>query len=332
MDFKANKNKKLNLIFCGTPDFCLPTLDLLINHPNIFLSHIITPTSKPVGRGHKIAPPPVAQFALDNNISLFQTENINKEIEFLNQFQLPDGKNQPDIILVLAFCQFLAKKILDLPAIGCFNIHASILPKLRGAAPIQHAILQGEKSTGITIQKMVKKMDAGDVVQKDIISISEKETGGQLFTRLKFLAALSTNSFIENVLNSSSNSSLNYEKQDEANVTYAPCLQREDGHINFAKDDYITIDRKVRALDPWPGTYCFLNNKRLKIFEVTPITMNINIKAGEVKRDMGGLIVGINPGTPGIKVLRLSRVQLEGKKCCSDVELLNGLREDIILS
>ncbi|MBF0298531.1 MAG: methionyl-tRNA formyltransferase [Oligoflexia bacterium] len=345
---RTRTHRKLNVIFCGTPDFCLPTLELLLNHPHINLSHIITPESKPVGRGRKITLPAVAQFAIDNNIPLFQTENINKEEKFLSDLNLISDeknyekdheRNRPDIILVLAFCQFLSQKILDLPRIGAFNIHASILPKLRGAAPIQHAILKGEKSSGISIQKMVKKMDAGDVVQKDEIEISESEIGGQLFTRLKFLAALSTNSFLQKILNNN----LTFEKQDETKVTFAPCLQREYGHINFLKDDFETINKKVRALDPWPGTYCFLNGKRLKIFEIEPITMNVNLKPGEVKKDLGGLVVGVMPSNKSeseikskseskIKAVRLSKIQLEGKKCCCDVELLHGLREEITLT
>jgi methionyl-tRNA formyltransferase len=202
-----------------------------------------------------------------------------------------------------------------MPRLGCFNIHTSILPKYRGAAPIQYALLSGDTTTGVSIQKMVKEMDAGDLVHFHELPISETETGGQLYTRLKFQAALSTNTLIENILKNK----LFFTPQDPRGVSFAPTLKKEDGFLNFKESTSSKIQNQIRALDPWPGTYCFLNNQRLKIFEIEKLQRSL--RPGETSLDHGHLAVGTLDG-----VIRLSNVQLEGKKICSDTELLNGLK------
>ncbi|MDO9182656.1 MAG: methionyl-tRNA formyltransferase [Bacteriovorax sp.] len=302
--------KKLNIAFCGTPDFSLPTLELLHQHPHINLVAIITMPDRPAGRGQELKSPPVADFAKQHRLPLYQVENINREELILLELETFNI----DFFLVLAFAQFLGNRILNMPRLGCFNIHTSILPKYRGAAPIQYALLNGDKSTGVSIQKMVKEMDAGDLVAFHEISISNTETGGQLYTRLKFQAALSTNSFIETVVNNK----LIYTPQDPKNISFAPTLKKEDGLLNFTESSNSKISNQVRALDPWPGTYCFLNNLRLKVLEVE--SLNRFLKPNETSIEHGHLAVGCSDGT-----IRLSRVQLEGKKSCSDTELLNGL-------
>lgn len=306
--------KKLNVAFCGTPDFSVPVLELLANHPQVNLVRVITMPDRPAGRGKKLQSPPVAEFAKLHKIPLIQTENINREPEALELLNSDDI----DVMLVLAFAQFLGKKVLELPRLGCFNIHTSILPKYRGAAPIQYALLNGDKSTGVSIQKMVKKMDAGDLVLCDHLDISPNETGGQLYTRLKFQAALSADQFINMVLEDK----LEFTPQDEAGVSFAPTLKKEDGHLNFAEKSFDELFNKVRALKPWPGTYCFLNGKRLKVLEVQPDEQKLS--PGELSMAFGTLVLGTNTGS-----IRLSRVQLEGKKQCSDAELINGLKNKL---
>ena len=150
--------KKLNVVFFGTPDFSVPTLELLHHHPDINLLAIVTMPDRPAGRGQELKSPPVAEYAKQNKIQLYQVENINKEETILSQLE----QKNVDFILVLAFAQFLGSRVLKMPKLGCFNIHTSILPKYRGAAPIQYALLNGDTSTGVSIQKMVKEMDAGD--------------------------------------------------------------------------------------------------------------------------------------------------------------------------
>ncbi len=303
--------KKLNVVFCGTPDFSVPTLELLHQHPHINLVGVVTMPDRPAGRGQELKSPPVAEYAKQNKIPLYQVENINREDKILSELE---SKNV-DFILVLAFAQFLGNRVLNMPKLGCFNIHTSILPKYRGAAPIQYALLNGDTSTGVSIQKMVKEMDAGDLVHFHEMPIAESETGGQLYTRLKFQAALSTNTLIETILNNK----LVFSPQDPKGISFAPTLKKEDGLINFKDSTISKIHNQIRALDPWPGTYCFLGSQRLKVFEIEKLQRSLN--PGETSVDHGHLAVGTLDG-----VVRLSLVQLEGKKVCSDTELLNGLK------
>lgn len=303
--------KKLNVVYCGTPDFSVPTLEELFNNPAINLVGVITMPDRPAGRGQELKSPPVAEFAKAHNIALFQVENINREPAVLEALE----KLEIDFILVLAFAQFLGSRVLNMPKLGCFNIHTSILPKYRGAAPIQYALLNGDTSTGVSIQKMVKEMDAGDLVHFDEIAIAHDENGESLYNRLKNQAAVSTKALIEKILNEK----LVYTPQDPANVSFAPTLKKEDGFLNFKDSDYKKLFNQVRALDPWPGTYCYLNGQRLKVFTIEKLQRTL--KPGETSIEHGHLAVGLKDIT-----VRLSKVQLEGKKVCTDTELLNGLK------
>ncbi len=303
--------RKLNVVFCGTPDFSLPTLELLHQHPHINLVGIVTMPDRPSGRGQDLKSPPVAEYAKLHKLPLFQVENINREDQILNEFE----SNNIDFILVLAFAQFLGIRLLNLPKLGCFNIHTSILPKYRGAAPIQYALLNGDTTTGVSIQKMVKEMDAGDLVHFHELAIAETETSGLLSTRLKFQAALSTNQLIRDILESK----LTFTPQDSSRISFAPTLKKEDGFLDFKNFDYKKIQNHIKALDPWPGTYCFLNNQRLKVFQIDKLQRNLT--PGELSTDHGHLAIGCKDCT-----IRLSLVQLEGKKVGSDTELLNGLK------
>jgi methionyl-tRNA formyltransferase len=270
------------------------------------------------GRGMELKSPEVIEFAKSKKIPFFQTENVNKEITFLNKLK----SEELDFIVVLAFAQFLSSDLLNMAKIGCFNIHTSILPKYRGAAPIQYALLNGDSETGVSIQRMVKKMDAGDLVHFHKVDVAPWESGGQLYTRLKFQAALALNDFISMVMNNR----IIYTPQDESHVSFAPTLKKEDGYLKFAEKTTAQILNQVRALDPWPGTFCYLNGKRMKVLTVEKY--HAKISPGIVKNDIGSLVVGCLDGS-----LRLSEVQLEGKKPCSDRELLNGLKTDqLILS
>lgn len=304
-------SKKLNVVFCGTPDISVPTLNELFINSQINLVGVITMPDRPAGRGQELKSPPVAEFAKENNIKLFQVENINKEPEILNELESMDI----DFILVFAFAQFLGSRVLNLPKLGCFNIHTSILPKYRGAAPIQYALLNGDKTTGVSIQKMVKKMDAGDIVHFDNVVIVDDENGDTLYNKLKEIAPLSTRELINKI----TNNTLTFTPQDEAHVSFAPVIKKEDGFLNFKESSVEKITNQIKAFDPWPGTYCFLNTLRLKVFEIEK--SNYRLKAGETSIHHAELIVGTPEGS-----IRLKRVQLEGKKVCSDTELLNGLK------
>jgi methionyl-tRNA formyltransferase len=309
--------KKFRVAFCGTPDFSVPTLDLLSNHPHIDLVKVISMPDRPAGRGMELKSPEVIEFAKAKKIPFFQTENINKDPEMMKELRALDL----DFVVVLAFAQFLGSDMLTMGKLGCFNIHTSILPKYRGAAPIQYALLNGDTETGVSIQKMVKKMDAGDLVHFHTVSVAQTENGGQLYTRLKFQAALAMNDLITKILKNE----VIHTPQDEANVSFAPTLKKEDGLLHFKDKSIAQILNLIRALDPWPGTYCFLNGKRMKVLAAEKY--HAKIPAGKAQNDMGSLVVGCLDGS-----LRLTSVQLEGKKPCSDRELLNGIKNEIILS
>lgn len=303
--------KKIKVAYCGTPDFSVPTLDILNNHPSVEVVKVISMPSRPKGRGMELQDPEVISYAKANKIPFHQCENINQELELLSELE----NKKVDVILVLAFAQFLGSKILNLPKLGCFNIHTSILPRFRGAAPIQHAILAGDTDTGVSIQKMVKQMDAGDLVYFNKVEIRPFETGGSLYTKLKYEAGLATNKFLQLILDNK----LSFTKQDEEQVTFAPTLKREDGELIFGEKTRAEIDRQTRALYPWPGTYTFLNGKRLKVFEVEDYPGEL--APGSLQVDANMLLVGCQDG-----IVRLRQVQLEGKKASDDQTLLNGLK------
>jgi methionyl-tRNA formyltransferase len=309
--------KKFRVAFCGTPDFSVPTLARLSSHPLIDLRYVISMPDRPAGRGMELKSPEVIEFAKKNNIPYFQTENINREEEFKRKLK----DENLDFIVVLAFAQFLGEEMLKMARLGCFNIHTSILPKYRGAAPIQYALWNGDTETGVSIQQMVKKMDAGDLVHFRTVAIGPQETGGELHGRLKEEAAVAMNELIQKI----HENKVTLTKQDETKVSFAPTLKKEDGLLKFGEKTTTQILNLIRAFDPWPGTYCFLNGKRLKVLKAEKY--HAGIPAGKAKNDMGSLIVGCTDGT-----LRLSEIQLEGKKPCSDRELLNGIKTDILIS
>ncbi len=309
--------KKLKTIYFGTPDFAVPTLEMLFHHPHIELIGVVTMPDRPAGRGQELQSPPVALFTKENKIPLFQTENINKSEEVLAQFE----EKGADLIIVLAFAQFLGNRILNLPKLGCFNIHTSLLPKYRGAAPIQYALLHGDTSTGVSIQKMVKKMDAGDLAHSHPVRILPEETGGLLYTRLKFQAALACYDFLDKLMQNQ----IKFEPQNEAHVSFAPTLKKEDGLMNFKDKTFSELHNQLRAMDPWPGTYCFLGSKRLKVFCIEKNSKKLN--PGEVNTDFGSLLIGCKDSS-----VRLLTVQLEGKNKTSDIDLLKGYREKIIIN
>jgi len=309
--------RKFRVAFCGTPDFSVPTLDLLANHPHIDLVKVISMPDRPAGRGMDLKSPEVIEYSKAKKIPFFQTENINKDPEMMKELKALDL----DFVVVLAFAQFLGSDMLNIGKLGCFNIHTSVLPKYRGAAPIQYALLNGDTETGVSIQKMVKKMDAGDLVHFHTVAIAPTENGGQLYTRLKFQAALAMNDLIVKLLDNK----VTYTAQDESKVSFAPTLRKEDGLLKFKDKSVAEIMNLNRALDPWPGTYCFLNGKRLKVLHIEKY--HAKISPGKSQNDMGSLVVGCLDGS-----VRLSEVQLEGKKPCTDRELLNGIKTEIILS
>ncbi len=309
--------KKFKTLFFGTPDFSVATLELLQHHPLIELVGVVSMPDRPAGRGQELKSPEVVSYAKLHKIDYFQTENVNKENHLLEKW----ANEKVDLIIVLAFAQFLGSKILQLPRLGCFNIHTSLLPKYRGAAPIQYALWNGDAQTGVSIQRMVKKMDAGNIVVSAPTPIFNYETGGLLTTRLKHLASLATAELIDKIAANNLNETI----QDESLVSFAPTLKKEDGWLDFTNQTSSALINRFRATDPWPGSYAFLSGKRLKILSLE--SYDFKLAAGKMINHHNQLIVGTKDGC-----LRLTRVQLEGKKATSDIELLNGYKSELILT
>lgn len=302
---------KLKVVYFGTPEFSVATLEALFHHPKIEIVSVVSMPDRPAGRGKELKSPEVIQFAKKYNLPYFQTNNINKESDFLKTLQ------DVDFFLVLAFAQFLSEDVLKLPLKGCFNIHTSLLPKYRGAAPIQYALLNDDQKTGVSIQKMVKEMDAGDLVLSHQVEITPFETAPMLSIKLKYQAALSTNDFINQLLEGTLTL-----KPQQGDISFAPIIKKEHGEIDFFNDTLGDIQNKLRAFDPWPGVYTFLNGKRLKVFSIS--TSHQDLKPGKAKNLHNQLLVGCKDGC-----LRLDEVQWEGKKRTTDSELLNGLRGEL---
>jgi methionyl-tRNA formyltransferase len=246
-----------------------------------------------------------------------QTENINAEVELLAQWR----EKKIDAIIVLAFAQFLKTEILALPIMGCFNIHTSLLPKFRGAAPIQYALLRNEKSTGVSIQKMVLKMDAGDLCSSKTLEIQPFDNTASLGAKLKFLAALCLEEFLILLKNNTAT----YTKQNDAEVSFAKTIDKKDGFIDFQTSAADHITNMLRAFHPWPGVYFYLEGKRIKIHALE--IHQHHIKAGEVKNFQGQLLVGTTTET-----LEIKKLQLEGKPVTEASSFLRGYRGLLILT
>ena len=305
---------KLNIMFLGTPEFSVSSLKIL--HEELSEVNVVKVISMPdrkAGRGKKMQSPAVIEYARDQNLSFFQTANINKEEELLKELE----SSSIDIIIVIAFSQFLGSRILNIPRIGPFNIHTSLLPKYRGAAPIQYALLNGDKVTGVSIQKMVKKMDAGDIVYSHEVNISEEETSQTLFTKLESEASLGLRDFINEVIGDES--SLNFLPQDESKASFAPIISKTDGLIKPLEESSNKIFNKSKAYFPWPGTYIYINDQRLKVINCEMVKSKVN--AGTISTALGTLVVGTIDGS-----IRLKTVQLDGKKPISDSEYINGAK------
>ncbi len=263
--------KKFKIVFMGTPQFSVP--GLLALHQNGYeIAMVVTQPDRPRGRGRRITPSPVKQTALDLGISVIQPSFI-KTPEFADQIR----SLNPDFQVVIAYGKILPENVLALPRIGTINIHASLLPKLRGAAPIQWAVINGETVTGVCSMLMDKGMDTGDVLLTSEEAIKPDDTAGTLHDRLAVKGA----SVLIETLKAYSNETIQPMPQDHNLATYAPLLTKDDGLINWNKSAR-SLENFIRGVTPWPGAYTFWGAKRLKIFSSTPITSDISEPPGMV--------------------------------------------------
>jgi methionyl-tRNA formyltransferase len=263
--------KYFNIIYMGTPDFAVPALVALKEAGHRILL-VITQPDRPSGRGRKQQAPPVKKAALDFGIPVFQPESIKAEAVVARLKEL-----KPDFIVVTAFGRILPPELLGIPKYGAVNIHASLLPCYRGPAPIQWAIINGEKETGVTTMLMDSGLDTGDVLLFEKTEISEKDTSRTLNDRLADMGAL----LIIDTLEKIAEGHLRPKPQNHSNATYAPLLTKNDGHIDW-KQPARKLDAFIRGMTPWPGAYTFDGENRLKIFSVKPICHHLTALPGTV--------------------------------------------------
>lgn len=302
--------KNIRIVYMGTPDFSVGALRIMAEN-GLNVCGVVTQPDKAKGRSKVLQPTPVKEEALKWNIPVYQPKRV-REPEFIEILK----ELAPDLIVVAAFGQIIPKEILDLPKYGCLNIHASLLPKYRGAAPIQQAILDGEKESGVTIMRMDVGLDTGDMISKTIVPIESDETGGSLFDKLSEAGAKLLMDTIPSILDGTAE----YEKQPEESPTpYCRMITKEMGLLHFEKPAE-ELERVVRGMNPWPSAYTFLNGKTLKIWKCRVKQSSEQNEPGTiVKTDKEGIWVAC-----GTDMLCLEEIQLEGKKRMDAGAFLRG--------
>lgn len=307
----------MRVIFMGTPDFAVGTLEAILaaGHEVVLT---VTQPDKPKGRGKVMQASPVKMCALKHGIAIYQPKKIREKecIEYLETFA-------PDIIIVAAFGQILPKEILEMPKYGCVNVHASLLPKYRGAAPIQWAVINGDAVSGVTTMRMDAGLDTGDMIEKTEVVLAADETGGSLFDRLAREGA----ALCVHTMQSIEEGTAIYTKQDEAEATHVGMISKQMGHIDW-RQPAVTIERLIRGLNPWPSAYTRLNGKTFKIWKADVEEWNSQKDAGTVVFS-GKKQLKIQTGDG---ILSLLEVQLEGKKRMDIESFLRGyeIAEDTV--
>ena len=305
----ALKFIKMKIIYMGTPDFSVAPLEAIIRAGHE-VTAVVTQPDKQKGRGKEVQMTPVKECALSHGIPVLQPVKI-KEPEAVAELK----KYPADIFVVAAFGQLLTEEILNMPKFGCINIHASLLPAYRGAAPIQRVIINGEEKTGVTIQQMAKGLDTGDMLLKKEISIDPKETGGSLHDKLSAAGA----ELIVEALSKIEKGEVVPEKQDDALSCYAKKLDKAMGLIDFDQNA-VSIERLIRGLNPWPSAYTLYKGKTLKIWEADVVPLE--------KKEEPGTVVFVAKDFFDIATkegaLRVKSLQLEGKKKVAVKDFLLG--------
>ncbi len=302
----------MNIVFMGTPDFAVPCFKRLIADGHNVLAAFTQP-DKPKGRGHLMAPPEVKSAALENNIPVYQPLSFKND----DTFEILEKLN-PELIVVVAYGKILPARVLNLPKFGCINIHASILPQYRGAAPIQRAVLNGEKTTGITSQKMDVGIDTGDILIKAQTEIGENETSEELWDRLSALGAMVLSETVEGIIKGT----LKPEKQDDSLATYASMLTKDLCPIDWSKPAQ-TVHNQIRGLNSWPVATFLCSEKKLKVYNSLLCDFDAKGAAsGEVVASDGRLVVACGDG----KCIEILILQAEGKRAMSAAEYLRGCK------
>lgn len=301
--------KDIKVVFMGTPSFAVPVLEKLIENYNVIM--VVCQPDRAKDKKGNIIYPPVKELALKNNIEVYQPLKLSSEFEYIIE------KN-PDIIITCAYGQILPSSLLDYPKYGCINVHGSLLPRLRGGAPIHHAIINGDKETGITIMYMDKKMDAGDIISQRSLEIKSTDNLDSIYSSLSILGSELLIETLPSIINGTNNRI----KQNENEVTFGYNISKEDELINF-NDSAINIFNKVRGLCSIPGASCYYNGKRLKIYEIEV--------TDKLSKDIPGKIVEVNKDSLVVTtkdyLIKVKDIKMEGKKRCMVSEYLNGVHD-----
>ncbi len=311
----------MKIVFMGTPDFAEKSLKAIYNFGHEILA-VVTNPDRPKGRGMKMVSSPVKEFAVSKNLKIYQPEKVRKNIEFIEEIK----KLQPDVICVVAYGKILPKEILDIPKLGCINVHGSLLPKYRGAAPIQWAVINGEKVTGVTTMYMDVGMDTGDMILKEEVNIGEDETTGELWDKLSEVGA----KLLVKTLKQIEDGTATRIPQGE-DFSMAPMLNKEMSKINWNSQSAQEIKNLVRGLNPIMGTYSYLNDKKIKFWKVNTLPLeNTNAENGTViKSDSKeGLFIKAKDG-----IIQVLEIQGENAKkmCIQDFLRGNEIKEGTVL-
>lgn len=306
----------MKILFMGTPDFAVPCLDILVSN-GFDVCGAVTQPDKPKGRGHKLTPPPVKEYAISKNIPVYQPQTLKD-----GEFEKVLDELKPQFIAVVAYGKILPGYILDFPEYGCVNVHGSVLPKYRGAAPIQWAIINGDKTTGVTTQYMKMGVDTGDIIFTDETEILPDETYGELYTRLSQSGA----KLLLKTVNAIKDGTAPRTEQDESEATHAPMLTKETGHINWTKsaDEVLNL---IRGTNPWPMSYAMYGDEMMKVFGVKKGS-GFDAPPGKIR--IVNKKLEISCGKDSVVV---DEIQFKGGKRMTVASYLNGhdIDENIIL-
>lgn len=301
----------LRLVFCGTPQFAVPTLEALIAAGHE-IALVVTQPDRPVGRKQVLTAPPVKLTALSQGLEVTQPEKIKNNLEFRSRLE----SIAPDAIVVVAYGRIIPKWMLDLPRFGCINLHGSLLPKYRGAAPIQWAVAMGERSTGNTTMLLEEGLDTGPILLQQEVQVLPEQTAIDLFAELSVSGA----PLVVETLSGLASGTIQPKQQDHSQATLARILEREDGRMDFAVRTATELWNRWRGFQPWPGAFTFLNGKKLIVHQLRPASISETSQPGVVRVDGNHLLVGCTEGTE----LELVELQPEGKSRMTAAEFLHG--------
>ena len=304
------------LVFSGTPSFAVPTLERLVEVGHS-VPRVVTQPDQPRGRGMEVAVSPVKDAAIRLGISVLQPGTIKNNAEFRDQL----AAIGPDAIIVVGYGRIIPQWMIDLPRLGNLNLHASLLPKYRGAAPIQWAIANGESVTGVTTMRIDAGLDTGDILMQREIPIGPEDTAETLGPKL---AAMGADLMVE-TLRGLENGQVRPTPQDHSQATLAPILKKEDGRMDFARTANDLFNR-LRGFQPWPGAFTIFKGKTLQVHRAQPVQHAVKLTPGQVAVEGTRMFVGCGKDKDTDTTLELVEIQLEGKRRMSAQEFINGYR------